>query len=220
MIWANGLSSVSSSLLRGLRPLVSRWTMIFGCTNIYRPSDSWDMVGAATFSRRFGYMDTGRDHDHSIATSEKMLDYFAAVGQIPFLDFLLDKNPVLRIGPPSLGNVTRIAFEHMIARLQGKDVNFNSNVPDFLQHFLDARDTYPDLDDGMIMGFLLVNLLAGADTTAITIRALFYYALRSPEVYQKLEKEVLAAGFGKVAPYKEARALPCKCKIGKVASRY
>lgn len=174
------------------------------------------MNGAATFSQRFGYMDTGRDHDQTIATADKALDYFAAVGQIPPLDFLLDKNPVVRIGPPNLANVTRIALEHLSSRSQGKDANVNGNVPDFLQHFLNAKNTHPDLvDDGIIMGYLLVNLLAGADTTAITIRGLFYYALRSPEVYQKLEKEVLAAGFaGKVAPYKEARALPCESDQG------
>lgn len=72
-------------------------------------TDSWDMNGAASFSERFGYMDTGRDHDKTIEIADKALDYFAAVGQMPFLDFLMDKNPVMRIGPPNLGNITRIA---------------------------------------------------------------------------------------------------------------
>lgn len=67
------------------------------------------MNGAASFSERFGYMDTGRDHDKTIEIADKALDYFAAVGQMPFLDFLMDKNPVMRIGPPNLGNITRIA---------------------------------------------------------------------------------------------------------------
>lgn len=67
------------------------------------------MNGAASFSQRFGYMDTGRDHDKTIEIADKALDYFAAVGQMPFLDFLMDKNPVVRIGPPNLGNITRIA---------------------------------------------------------------------------------------------------------------
>lgn len=102
-------------------------------------------------------------------------------------------------------------MEHLIARSSGKDPNFNPKVPDFLQHFLNAKNTHPDLvDDGIIMGYLLVNLLAGADTTAITIRAIFYYALRHPEVYKKLEAEVVAADLGKIAPYNAARALPCK----------
>jgi hypothetical protein len=57
---------------------------------------------------------------------------FSAVGQIPCLDFLLDKNPILRFGPLNLGNVTRIALEHLTARLKGEDLNFNIDVPDFV----------------------------------------------------------------------------------------
>lgn len=102
-------------------------------------------------------------------------------------------------------------MEHLIARSSGKDANFNQKVPDFLQHFLNAKNTHPDLvDDGIIMGYLLVNLLAGADTTAITIRAIFYYALRHPEVYKKLEAEIVAADLGRIPPFNAARVLPCE----------
>ncbi|EXL64912.1 hypothetical protein FOPG_18843 [Fusarium oxysporum f. sp. conglutinans race 2 54008] len=58
------------------------------------------------------------------------------------------------------------------------------------------------------MGYLLVNLLAGADTTAITIRAFFWYTLHSPSAYSKLEKEIMAAGIDNVASFSSARALP------------
>lgn len=50
---------------------------------------------------------------------------FSAVGTIPFLDFLLDKNPLVRIGPPNLFNITNVAIEHVVARTQVKDLNFN-----------------------------------------------------------------------------------------------
>ncbi|KAF5246229.1 hypothetical protein FAUST_1346 [Fusarium austroamericanum] len=170
---------------------------------------SWDTNGAASFSQRFGYMDKGHDFDGTISIADKALDYFAAVGQMPWLDFLLDKNPLVRIGPPNLGNVTRISLEHLIARLQGKDINYNPKVPDFLQHFIESKETHPDLvNDGIIMGYLLVNLLAGADTTAITIRAIFWYALHNPKVYKKLEEEILAADLADVVSFSSARALP------------
>ncbi|KAK2740859.1 benzoate 4-monooxygenase cytochrome p450 [Colletotrichum kahawae] len=170
---------------------------------------SWDANGAASFSQRFGYMDEGCDYDGTISIADKALDYFAAVGQMPFLDFLLDKNPVMRIGPPNLANITRISLEHLVLRLQGKDPNYDPNVPDFLQHFLESKQTHPDLvNDGIIMGYLLVNLLAGADTTAITIRAIFWHALHQPVVYQRLEHEVLSAELSDIASYSSARALP------------
>nr|RBQ85432.1 hypothetical protein FVER53263_14002 [Fusarium verticillioides] len=175
---------------------------------------SWDANGAASFSQRFGYMDKGYDYDNTISIADKALDYFAAVGQMPFLDFLLDKNPIMRIGPPNLANITRISLEHLISRLQGKDENFDPKVPDFLNHFIESKKTNPDLvNDGIIMGYLLVNLLAGADTTAITIRAFFWYTLHSPSVYSKLEKEILAAGIDNVASFSSARALPCESSM-------
>ncbi|KAK8053035.1 hypothetical protein PG996_012336 [Apiospora saccharicola] len=113
---------------------------------------SWDISGAAPFSRQFGYMDQGRDYDHTISIADVSLDYFAAVGQIPLLDFLLDKNPVMRVGPPHLSNLTRIALEHLIARQQGQDPDFDPNVPDFLQHCIEIKQKNPELvDDGAIV---------------------------------------------------------------------
>jgi cytochrome P450 len=131
---------------------------------------------------------------------------------MPFLDFLLDKNPWYRIGPPNLASVAGVAVQSLGARMQGKDEAFNPSVPDLLQHFIEAKKAYPDLvDDNTIMGYMMIPLLAGADTTAITLRAVFYFLLRNPAAYRKLQEEVLAAGFpaDKPVPYSAARALPC-----------
>lgn len=139
------------------------------------------------------------------------INSFAAVGQMPFLDYLLDKNPIRRIGPPNLGNITRISLEHLRARLEGKDTNYDPNVPDFLQYFIESKKAHPDLvNDGTIVGYVLVNLLAGADTIAITIRAIFWYALHNTEVYEKLEEEILTTDMEDIVSFKSARALPCE----------
>ncbi|KAK4031758.1 cytochrome P450 [Parachaetomium inaequale] len=168
---------------------------------------AWDLIGSVTFSKQMGYMEAEKDFDHTLAIADKALDYFAVVGQMPWLDYWLDKNPVVRVGPPNLTNVMRIALESLIARLQGKDANYGPKAPDYLQHYIGTKETHPDLvDDGMIIGFLLVNLLAGVDTTAITIRALFDFVLRRPDVYRKLVKEIRGARFDvdKSAPYSAA----------------
>lgn len=56
----------------------------------------------------------------------------------------------------------------------------------------------------------MVNLIAGADTTAVTIRSIFYFCLRQLDVYRKLEAEILSAGFdrGRPAPFSASRQLP------------
>ena len=159
-------------------------------------------------------MDKAHDFDGTIEIADKVTDYFAMVGQLPILDYICDKNsivPKLGVGPPNLGNVTRISVEHLIARLQGKDTKFNEKHPDFLHHFIEAKKTNPDLvNDGVIIGYLQVNMLAGADTTAITLRAIFYFLLRNPHTYKKLEEQVLAENFDttRPVPYGSGRALP------------
>lgn len=61
---------------------------------------------------------------------------------------------------------------------------------------------------------MLVNLAAGADTTAATLRTIFYYTLRNPRVWSTLQSAILAAPFAQPsaralpAPYSQARAIP------------
>ncbi|KAI6783989.1 uncharacterized protein J7T54_004535 [Emericellopsis cladophorae] len=170
---------------------------------------TWDMVGAASFSEDFGYMAQGKDHDGTISTEDKAFDYFAAIGQVPILDYCLDKNPIKRIGPPNLGNATRVAIEHIAARTQGNDRNFDPKTPGYLQRFMEVKETYPDIvDDGMVMNYVFINLLAGSDTTALTIRAVMYYVLKHPDVYRKLKSELGKLELGRIAQYSEAKALP------------
>ncbi|CAH0051561.1 unnamed protein product [Clonostachys solani] len=169
----------------------------------------WDLIGAASFSKDFGFMAHGADFDGTIGIADKALDYFAAIGQMPFLDFILDKNPIYRLGPPSLGNIQRVALERVAARVQGKDRDYNPAVPDYLHHFLAARKENPELvDDGMLLGYLFINLVAGADTTALSIRAVIYFLLKNPKAYERVKKEIRGAKLGRVAKYHEAKALP------------
>lgn len=134
-----------------------------------------------------------------------------AVSQLPSLDYWLDKNPVVRIGPRNLVHVTQVAFESLISRIQGKDANFDPKKLDYMHYFIESKKTHPDLvDDATVMGYIMVNLVAGADTTAITIRSIFYFCLRQAAVYRKLEAEILSAGFNpeKPAPFTASRQLP------------
>lgn len=130
---------------------------------------------------------------------------------MPFLDGFLDKNPIKRIGPPNLGNALRIAFERIALRSQGKDTNFDPAVPDYLHYFLEARENNPELvDDGVMVAYIFVNLIAGADTTATTIRATMYFLLMNPGVYKKLKAEILTADVDDIAQYASVKSLPCK----------
>ena len=167
-------------------------------------------------------MEKACDFDGTIRIADQVTDYFAMVGQMPFLDFLLDKNPIKRIGPPNLSNVTKISVDRMIDRLQSKSEKADPQQLDFLDHFIEAKNKHPEVvDEKLIIGYLQVNMLAGADTTAITLRAVFNFLLRNPDAFKKLTQVVLEADFDPSKPvsYNEARALPYVDAVIKEAMR-
>ncbi|KAK8050182.1 hypothetical protein PG994_011912 [Apiospora phragmitis] len=188
-----------------------------------RPSkDAWDFISAMTFSKRLGYMEKGCDFDGSQHIGDRAMDYLGIVGQVPWLDHWLDKNPIVHIGPPNLANATCITAESLFPRLRGDDKNFNPQNPDFLQYFIDSQTSHPDVvDNATIIGYLLLNVIAGADTTAITMKVLFYYCMRSPNVWKRLNEDVLAAGFDptKAASYSAARSIPYLDAVAREAMR-
>ena len=157
-------------------------------------------------------MEKGYDFDKTIHISDQVADYTAMVGQMPFLDFLLDKNPIMRIGPPNLGNVTDISMRNLISRTQDPEAEKKTDSQkDFLDHFLEAKQKSPDVvDNKIILGYLQVNMLAGADTTAITLRAIFDNLITTPRAMKRLEEEILAADLDPygIVPYNTARSMP------------
>lgn len=67
----------------------------------------------------------------------------------------------------------------------------------------------------------LTLVIAGADTTTIAMRALFYYVLKDPRVFARLQSEVRAAFTPfETAPYARARALPYLEAVVKETLRY
>ncbi|KAK8088430.1 hypothetical protein PG997_003391 [Apiospora hydei] len=184
---------------------------------------AWDFISAVTFSKRFGYMEKGCDFDGSQDIGDRAQDYLGIVGQIPWLDHWLDKNPLVHIGPPNLANATRISAESLFPRLRGDDANFHPQNPDFLQYFIDSQTSHPDVvDSTTIIAYLLLNVVAGADTTAIVLKVLFYYCLRSPRVWQRLNADVLAAGLDptRAPSYAAAKSIPYLDAAAREAMRF
>lgn len=180
-------------------------------------------MGAVTFSKAIGYLERGTDFDGTLSNADKAMDYFAVVGTMPFLDKVFDKNPVRRFGPPGFNVITGISVGHLIDRYQGKDKDYHDpETPDFLDKFIDAKNDDPDnVDDAQIISWLMVNMIAGADTTAILIRSALYYSLQHPDVWAKLTAEVRAAVPKQSVPpaYKDVRGLPYLDAVVREASR-
>ena len=76
-------------------------------------------------------------------------------------------------------------------KAQSPSKNSGTQARDFLSRFLEAGQKDPAfLDQQRVLSLTTANMFAGSDTTAITLRAIFYYLLRDPEKLQRLLSEL------------------------------
>ncbi|KAJ6255970.1 LOW QUALITY PROTEIN: Cytochrome P450 monooxygenase [Drechslerella dactyloides] len=161
---------------------------------------AFDVIGEMTFSRRLGFLEQGRDVGDVIKATQMQLDYLAVIGQMPFLDKLLMKNPlyIWWKGNPT-SPVTKFALDCMQQRLQEREKGEGANRRDFLAKFLDAADKYEGkIPLAQVVGWTQANVFAGSDTT-------------HPNVMDKLRAELTAAlqpTTTAIPPYSITNALP------------
>ncbi|KAG7116684.1 Cytochrome monooxygenase like protein [Verticillium longisporum] len=172
---------------------------------------AFDVIGELTYSKRLGFVDRGEDVDDIIHNLEGLLNYVAVVGQLPILDKLLLKNPFrMWMSKHNLLNFNspKEAQEELPA---GKPAR-----KDFLSRFKDARKKDPDfISEERVLALTVANMFAGSDTTAISLRAVFYLLLKHPQKMEKLLHELStesqAGRFARpdaLVQWEEVRSLP------------
>jgi len=174
---------------------------------------AWDIMSEITFGKPFGFLEQGRDVGGFLATSQQGLDYFSVICQMPLLDYLFDKNPIKRVGAPTFSWAVDFSIQALVERYQGiaseGEKHKEKPVNDFLGKFIQAKDANPEsVDDNLIVNFLLVNVLAGSDTTAITLGAAVYYLLKNPIALPRLTKELTEADLSTPVTWAETLDLP------------
>ncbi|KAF5024142.1 hypothetical protein F66182_3776 [Fusarium sp. NRRL 66182] len=183
---------------------------------------AFDVIGELTFSKRLGFVERGVDIDNIIRDLESFLNYVSWVGQIPFLDNLLIKNPVkLWMAKNGLLNVSApvatFAKKHLVER-QREQEQGAEKAPrrDFLNRFKEAHYKDPDfITEQLVLALTVANMFAGSDTTGITLRAVFYFLLKDPpkmdKLLQELSAESKAGRFSRddgLVQWEEVRDLP------------
>lgn len=161
------------------------------------------------------------------------------VGQMPVLHFFLLLNP-LRVWLSRLGLFSSsspvVAFARkcmadrfnperpQLATTEGGD---KSRPRDFLARFLEAGQKDPEfMTQERILTMTTANIFAGSDTTAITLRAIFWFLLQNPKCMQRLMEELkqveqvsrLSSDNGLLS-WSQVRDLPYLCAVIKEALR-
>ena len=158
---------------------------------------AWDTISSITFSNRLGFMEQEKDINNIIAAIEGRLFYNSIVGQVPSLHaYLFGNSFVAWLGSfiPSVAILNSskyiVAFTaNQLERYQNKESN-TGELQDMLARFKCIKDGELAMDDSELLSHASGNIFAGSDTTAASMRSIFYNLCRNQEAHRKLLDEI------------------------------
>ena len=175
---------------------------------------AFDVIGELTYGQAFGCLESASDVDNILGETREFLVYLHSSGQMPWLDDVLMKNPVLlwfnRNGffnghpNPAVPVALKRQNERIKRRGIGKTSKNDDGRVDLLDKFLQARDKHPEtITDKEVLGLGLSMVFAGSESTAISLSSLFYHLLKTPDAYSRLRAEL-----DELLPQQEKDSLP------------
>ncbi|KAL2686911.1 hypothetical protein Neosp_004454 [[Neocosmospora] mangrovei] len=191
---------------------------------------AFDVIGMITYGKRLGFLDRGEDVGNVISALDDLLGYASVVGIFPDLHRILFSLKNLMAGVKGAGRAYVVAFtQERIREVQAnpKAIPLEDDevkTQDFLSKFLAKHSTSPSTFTSFhVLAGCVSNMVAGSDTTAISLSAVMYYLLKNPACMAKLRKEVdLFTAKGQLSDhptYKETQQLPYLQAVIKEALR-
>ncbi|KAK0355057.1 hypothetical protein LTR91_013582 [Friedmanniomyces endolithicus] len=165
---------------------------------------AFDVIGELTWSKRLGFVERDEDVEGIVKFIGDFLSYAGPIGQQPFLDLLLEKNPIKlamqRWGiSKTVFPVTRFANDQAASRAaemekikqEGSLDEGSGRGVDLLMKFTQAQHDHPEfMTDRQVLSSCTSMIFAGSETTAISLSSIFYHLVKHPKVYQKLVEEL------------------------------
>ncbi|KAI0010205.1 benzoate 4-monooxygenase cytochrome P450 [Xylariaceae sp. FL0662B] len=146
---------------------------------------SFDCLGELNVSKKFGFLQSGKDINRMIEKSDRLLIMTGLYAQAPVLLF------IQRIMEAIWGMRKTNPILIYTSSLVKERLKYPTPTPDMLNNFLKLHEAQPDkLSIREITGSLYINLMAGHDVLAVTLRAIMYYLARTPRVAEKLRAEL------------------------------
>ena len=146
----------------------------------------------------------------SIANSRALVIYIALLGHAQWLhDFLLG-NPLIKLfGAHPHQHIAETAARALACRAEDEKIPGWDGGKDALGKWRERRKEFPDkTTDLEIVAAVTSSVAAGSDTISATLQAFVYYVFRTPEVAERLRKEIdEAEPQGEVVSYADAKEL-------------
>ncbi|CEJ57775.1 hypothetical protein PMG11_06456 [Penicillium brasilianum] len=148
---------------------------------------AFDIIGAISFSKPFGYIEAANDHGLFLRIQNSMssLAWLMHAGWIFRLHQKL--SPVIGnwlAGADRNGHFFRLAVQEISARKER-----GGDSKDILGQLFTTQKTKSQLTDQDIAFMMTSNVFGGSDTTATSLCAAFLLLLRNPDAYERLMDE-------------------------------
>jgi cytochrome P450 len=180
---------------------------------------AFDVIGMITYAKRLGFLDRGDDIRGAIRALDSHLAYATLVGIFPCLHRVLFPLRNYLAGKGWAGRAYVLSFTNeriCEARITPKPLPVKENsgaVEDFLSKFLSKHTTDPEVFMPYhILAGCTSNMVAGSDTTAISLAAILYYFLKNSACLQKLRDEINTltrqGSLSKSPTFKESQQMP------------
>lgn len=132
---------------------------------------------------------------------------------MPWMDWVIKTNPIINYFGEQSSKFASFSAELVkkrIAQLQAlKEKGVDPGPRNFIDRFLEAQRANPTvIDDRQVVVYTTTNIVAGSDTTAISLRAIIYFLLKYPEALLKLTRELQEAKLSFPVTWKESQGLP------------
>lgn len=145
------------------------------------------------FSKRFGFLDKGEDVGGIAAALAERLDYVSHVGIYPFMHPILWKLIMVLTFITNKVDATYVFAQQQIDDHQRRELEEGklSASPDMLDRFVKAHKADPVqfTKNDLLMGSY-ISIVAGADTTWISLGSVLHYLHKYPSTLQKLRAEI------------------------------
>ena len=158
---------------------------------------SFDVITSITFSNRLGFMEREEDISGVIDAIEGRLFYNSVVGQAPWLHYFLLGNPITASLLTRIPSFARMNSAKSIVGFAAKQLERYQTQKEAVHEYRDLLARFKRYSNGEqvmseseLLSHSASNIFAGADTTAISLRAVFYYLCRNPRCYARVVDEI------------------------------
>ncbi|KAA8652914.1 cytochrome P450 [Aspergillus tanneri] len=174
---------------------------------------AFDVMGTMTFSKRYGFLEQGKDVGGMLDAIAHFMRQAAPMMQIPWLDKVLYKNHLADTLRPTPGtNIMKFVGATIQERqkLANENGDFTkAGKGDFLDRYISTQKNDANIPPWFVTAWTISNVLAGSDSVGTVMKTTMYNLLKSPQTLEKLRTELVAANVSRPYPrWSEVNNLP------------